>query len=391
MNILFVLPVGFNPSFGGVERVTNLLAKELNRRNNKVFFLCTKTGLNNQNAAVDCLCLSRYANTKFSEQSIKEYNTILKDNKIDIIVNQIPLCEDGLSILDHTPSSVKIVSVYHSKPFGNYLAKLFIWEKKGFVGKVICLYYKYKIQQTKRIFRTIIAKSDCLCFLAGSFVKEMIFYLGLKDCKKLYAINNPNMFELRNRPIDFFTKENVILFVGRLGSFSKNTMDFIKVWEIVSKNNPSWRAEIIGDDVGCQKEYDYVKRNKIDRCEFVGHTHNVSEYYDKGSVICVTSRFEGWPMVLMEAMNKGCVPIAYKTFSSIHDIVSDGDNGILVEPYDIETMAQSIQYLIDNPQKRHEMAESAIDSLWKFNISSIVDEWEKLFTNLHAHGSFSCK
>ncbi|WP_165153814.1 glycosyltransferase [Parabacteroides sp. ZJ-118] len=381
MNILFVIPGSFSPSLGGVERVTDLLAREFLQRNHKVYFLCTYSGLDHSNSAVDVFCLSRAQESVFSDRSVCEYQKILEDNKIKIVINQKPLCEDGLFILENTPSSVKVVSVYHSKPFGDYLAKLIIWKRKGIMGKFVSLFYRYKIQQTKHIFRKIIDKSDCLCLLSGSYIKELGRFLDLEDCKKLRAINNPNIFDHGKNSLCYSAKENVLLFVGRLAFFQKNTLEFIKVWEIVSKNNPSWRAEIVGNDTGCQKEHDYVEKNRIKRCEFVGYVQDVSSYYEKASVICMTSHYEGWPMVLIEAMSRGCVPVVYKTFSAIHDIITD-TNGILIEPYDINSMARGIQYLIDNPHVRSRMAVSAVDSQRKFDVSSIADEWEKLFADI---------
>lgn len=383
MNILFVIPGSFNPSLGGVGRVTDILAKELLRRAHKVFFLCTYEGLDHSNSTVEVFCLSRVPGSAFSDCYVCEYQKFLEDNKIGIVINQKPLFKDGLSILEHTPSSVKVVSVYHSKPIGDYLAKMVICGRKGVVGKVASLYYKYKIQQTKRIFKRVINKSDCLCLLADSYINELSEYLGLEDCKKLRAINNPSISEHKMDPFCNSAKENVLLFVGRLNFFQKNTLDFIKVWEIVSKNNPSWRTEIVGNDAGCQKEHAYVESHQIERCEFVGHAQDVSSYYEKASIICMTSHFEGWPMVLIEAMSRGCIPVAYKTFSAIHDIITDA-NGVLIEPYDIDSMARAIQYLIDNPQVRSRMAVSAVDSQRKFNVPYIVDEWEDLFANIIA-------
>lgn len=381
MNILFVNDNGFNPCLGGVERVTDLLAKEFMRRNHKVYFLCTSSGLDHSNSVQYVFCFSRVRGSGFGDKYIYEYQNILEKNKIDIVVNQKPLSKDGLFILENTPSSVKIISVYHSKPFGNNLAKLAIWNKKGIIGRFISLLYKYKIQKTKSLFKKIIDKSDCLCLLSNSYVEELRNFLELYNCKKLWAINNPNMFGREKNESCLNDRENLIIFVGRLAYFPKNTLDFIKVWEILSKSNPLWRAEIIGNDEGCQKEHDYVENNRIDRCKFIGYTQNVYSYYEKASIICVTSHYEGWPMALIEAMSRGCVPVVYKTFSAIHDIVTE-TNGILIEPYDIESMAQAVQFLIDNPQIRSRMSVEAMDSQRRFNVSSIVDEWENMFINI---------
>lgn len=385
MNILFTLTVGFNPSRGGVERVTDTLTRELKRRGYNVYYLSAQNDSDNSNAAAKVFCLHRKLGDKYDRKSISEYHNVLKENGIDIVINQIPLSEGGLFFLDHTPPGVKKISVYHSKPFGDFLAKLVVWKNSGVKGKLFTLYYKYKIYSTKRVFRKVIKKSDCLCMLSNSFVDELQQYLGLTSNTKLCAINNPNTFEHRGE-LGNVAKEKLVIFVGRLNSFQKNTLDFIKVWEIVSKCNPSWRAEIVGADNGCRKEYDYVAKNKIERCEFVGYKTEVAEYYSKASMICVTSHFEGWPMVLNEAMSYGCVPIAYTTYSSIYDFIVDGKNGCLIAPYNITQMADKVQFLIDNPMEMERLSACAAESMDRFKVEYIVDEWEELLNRVSIYG-----
>lgn len=377
MNILFVLTIGLNPSRGGVERVTDVLTKELKRRGHHVFYLCAQKDADNSDAATRVFCLNRISNDKYDHKSITEYHDVLKAQKIEVIINQIPLSEGGLFFLKHTPAGIKKISVYHSKPLGDYLAKLVVWKNRGIKGKLFTFYYRYKIYSTKRFFQRIVNASDYLCLLSNSFVEELRLHLGKINGEKLCAINNPNTFKVVES-LDNISKEKLVVFVGRLNTFQKNTIDFIKVWEIVSKCNPSWRAEIVGDDKGCRKEHDYIVQNKIERCEFVGYQTNVAKYYCKASIICVTSHFEGWSMVLTEAMSYGAVPVAYATYSSIHEFITDGKNGFLIEPYHVVQMAEKVQYLINHPMERKRLSENAIKSIERFKVDYIADQWEKL-------------
>ena len=94
----------------------------------------------------------------------------------------------------------------------------------------------------------------------------------------------------------------------------------------------------------------------------------------------MTSVFEGWGLVLTEAMSRGCVPIAFHSFKSVTDIIDDKENGFLIPPFNQELFIEKLKYLMDNIIEREIIATKAIQKSKNFTIDNIGKEWEKLFS-----------
>ena len=106
---------------------------------------------------------------------------------------------------------------------------------------------------------------------------------------------------------------------------------------------------------------------------------NPLPYQLESSIFCLTSSYEGWPMVLTEAMQCGTVPIAFNSFASVTDIIDNGRNGILIEPFSIKEYEKELRRLMDNPALIKQMSEYAQQDIEKYSVKNIVDKWEKLF------------
>lgn len=96
----------------------------------------------------------------------------------------------------------------------------------------------------------------------------------------------------------------------------------------------------------------------------------------------MTSNYEGFGMVLTEAMAFGCVPLAFDSFPSLRDIVDEGRDGFIIPPFDIDTYAEQCAFLMENENIRSVMAAAAGKKSGKFQIEGIVDRWEALFSEL---------
>ena len=96
----------------------------------------------------------------------------------------------------------------------------------------------------------------------------------------------------------------------------------------------------------------------------------------------MTSKYEGWPMVLMEGQQMGVVPIVYNSFESLTDIINDGVNGIIIPNNNIKLFVEKLKNLMQNTSERHMMAENAIMNSKRFNIDEVVNKYLNLFHNL---------
>lgn len=391
MNILFLFTRPIIPHMGGVQRVTHMLTEEMIRRGHNVVFLSTgyeyRTG-NNENDANATIAKQYFLISNGNKDTIrKEYHDILKAKNINIVINQQPH-PDAHFLLSITPKEIKKISCIHIQPFNTQTyAQTIIKNRqcstwKGKLFNIIHKFFpgRFKRQtleiETTRLSKSL-AVSDFLCLLSEQFIPRVLRYMPQVDKKKLIAVNNPA--EVIDFDIKECKKEKTILWVGRITNNPKNIPAFIDIWDILSKQNKDWKAIIIGDGPDLQYNKDYAKRNKVERLEFAGRQQDVTQFYQKASYIGMTSTYEGWGMVLTEAMSYGCVPFVYDTYESLHDIIDDGKNGIIAKPFNKEEMARRIQELIDNNDKYVAMQQNAIEKVKTFSIEKIVDKWEEIF------------
>ena len=114
----------------------------------------------------------------------------------------------------------------------------------------------------------------------------------------------------------------------------------------------------------------------MERIEFAGFKNPVP-YYQESSIFCMTSNHEGWGLVLTEAMQYGCVPIAFDSFESIHEIIQNKENGFLVKPFQIQ---EYVKILIDITNTDiSTYSQCAIDSMERLKPNQIIKEWMALF------------
>ena len=222
--------------------------------------------------------------------------------------------------------------------------------------------------------------SDKLCFLSFKFVNIVHKYIRQLPLYKLTAINNPNTFS----NIEYITnnKDNSILFIGRLSEIPKNIHDFIDMWSLLSIKNPQWDAYIVGDGPDRIFLEKYAKQKNVKNLHFEGRKSNVSEYYAKAKFICMTSISEGWGMTLTEGMAYGCIPCVYDTYEAVHDIIDNNECGFITTPFKPQEMADKIQLLIDDEEKRQQFAYKAKEKIENFTPKKIANQWEQLFYKL---------
>lgn len=373
MNILF-----FAYTFdGGVGRVTDILAKELQKRGHSIYYLCGCEMI--QNTDFKTFYLNGKATDPINNEELKKYRSILCQLNINVIINQYPLHKRGDILFRNTPSTIKKIAFYHGKPLQYIKYNLSSIHIHSIKDVKNLLYWSKRFLIEKHRFQEIGKVSDIFCCLSYSFIEIIRPLLRLADQQKLKAIGNPNTFSIQETThYSLSNKENIILFIGRINDPVKNLKGFIEVWKLLWEKNPTWRVLIVGDDSRCESLKISLAKQRINNIEFTGKLQNVADIYKRAKIICITSHSEGWPMVLTEGMSYGCVPCVYATFESANEIITQQEDGILIPPYQTKTMADSIQYLINHPSILRQMAINARSHIKKFDVTHIVDKWESI-------------
>ena len=173
-----------------------------------------------------------------------------------------------------------------------------------------------------------------------------------------------------------------IISIGRY--FDEKGYDMLlKVWAIVEKKCADWELDIYGD--GNKLYYEKIASTLAldrQRCRLNDSISDVQREYLDSSLFVCTSRFEGFGMGIIEAMACGLPVVAFDCLWGPRSIITDGEDGLLVENGNIEKMAETILFLVNHPERISEMGMNARKNVQRFNIDTIAKKWKRLFDSL---------
>lgn len=156
----------------------------------------------------------------------------------------------------------------------------------------------------------------------------------------------------------------------------------IDAWSIVNMQHPDWVLRIYGDGMRQQLQQQIDRLGIASSCILEHSTPDIDEKYCESSIFALSSRYEGFGMVIIEAMACGIPPVSFACPCGPRDIIDDGKNGLLVENGNIEMLAGKICYLIENDEIRRKMGQQARIDVERFKIEQIAGQWKELFESL---------
>lgn len=156
----------------------------------------------------------------------------------------------------------------------------------------------------------------------------------------------------------------------------------LEAWHIINKNVNDWHLYIFGNEN--RKPYQRIvdKYGMNDNTHLMGATKDIAEEFSKSSIFVLSSRFEGFGLVLAEAMSCGLPCVSFDCPYGPRDILTDGEDGLLVENGNVEALSKAIERLIADENLRQSMGEKAIINVARYDSSNIMNRWEKLFSSL---------
>lgn len=190
-------------------------------------------------------------------------------------------------------------------------------------------------------------------------------------------------------PLTFFPEqisslqEKRVIAVGRY-VYQKGFDLLLKVWSMIEKRYPDWELVIFGS--GNREPYECLKNElKIDgsRCHLNGPSSNIQQEYMNSSIFAFASRFEGFGMVLIEAMACGLPVISFDCPCGPRDIISDNEDGLLVQNGDVNSYVCKLSLLMDDASLRQRMSAAGRKNVERFKMDHIGDRWKKLFDGLY--------
>lgn len=385
-HIAFLYTTPIIPLKGGVERVTHILAQEFISRGirvSNISFIKPETE-EYEYVAPQYFFPTRYPD---SEENRRFLTDFVNRECVDVLIfqntgfygNKFPFdlypLNDNCSLFNviHNDPARGINFFWHNRLHrqGKIIPYILAYIPKfilGFIRK------RQALSMMKSEFLYSYLNSDSTVLLSDKYIQNVKKYIS-EDVLKINVINNPRTYPLIYNEDN---KENIILFVGRLTG-NKQCDHVIQSWNKIAEKYKDWKLIILGD--GPQRNYLESLIKYPEQTELKG-VCNPDEYYSRAKILCMASGYEGWPMVLTEGMSSGCVPIAYRSFASVVDIIDDGINGMLVQPFDRGKYASVMEQLIVDESYRKELAQRAVAKMRPFSPEDICDRWLELFNSL---------
>lgn len=153
----------------------------------------------------------------------------------------------------------------------------------------------------------------------------------------------------------------------------------LQAWQQVQRKHTDYRLAIYGagDPAPYRRQAQELKIENS--CQFNAPVDNIAEKYMESEIFVLSSRFEGFGMVITEAMSCGIPSVSFACPCGPKDIIDDNEDGFLVENGNIDKLAEKICYLIEHPETRHQMGVRARNNARRFQLENIMQQWEQLF------------
>ncbi|HFQ6674671.1 TPA: glycosyltransferase [Campylobacter jejuni] len=338
---------------GGVSYVIYQLVKEWNKNHELSLLFFEKTPL-----AYDDICSNAYVefiNTK-ALTPIRFLNKLINKIKYKSEIKK--------KIKQYKPD---IMISFKTKP---NLFTLLANKNIG-IKHIICehgFHLGEKSKKTNRLRRKLYPLATYLSVLTRedfkyySFVKNKIIMPNPLGVKKQIHTND---------------KENIILYAGRLEE-EKAVDVFIKALSCIQKDVLNKWKIIIAGEGSLKKNLMELAKNLNLHIDFVGYIEDLSFYYEKAKILCLCSKQEGLPIVLIEAAFYECARIS-SDYMGVNELIDDKNNGLLFKMDDFKDMALKISLLMQDENLRQEIVKNAKEKVESYKVESVMKKWDELF------------
>lgn len=344
---------------GGTERVATIIANGLVDKGLEVFFLSYSNGLQSyykMDPRIKLYSLEMEKDTGFFSRKIMPYKKLIsffKTNEADIII------DIDILLSMYTLPIKKIIGV-----------KVISWEHFNLLEN------RVKTRALARRLATFM--SDSIVTLNKNDMENYLNITPKHNKNKIKCIYNPaiEMFTSKTRLIN-----KTVIAVGRL-TYQKNFQLLIKLWKDIEKNNQDWKLLIIGEGEDKDSLHELIRTYNLKKVTISDFRDDIEKIYEEASIMVMTSRYEGLPMVLLEGQKKGLPIVAFNCPTGPSEIIINERNGYLIEMGDEKEFIKKLDLLMNDYQKLKEFSLNAISDSERFNLNNILNMWIDLFNNL---------
>ena len=249
-------------------------------------------------------------------------------------------------------------------------ARIFTMSDKGlnrsFFSRVYMKYYR------GRYFRRIEKKAVMVVSLTNGDAKEWT------KAKRVEVIPNFTVMPVVKQS----TCENKrVIAVGRL-EWQKGFDRLVDAWAIASQQYPDWQLDIFGSGKLGDKLQQQIRTHGLDNVTIYPFTPNINKEYSESSIFALSSRFEGFALVMLEAMKCGLPCVSFDCPFGPNDLITDNENGYLVKDGDVPAFANCLCSLMEDEDKRKAFSRASVERVKGYDVDVVMSRWKALIEGL---------
>lgn len=391
MNICFLTQREVVPTIGGTERISSTLAHGLTER-----YGCQCYNL--YNIPSGDLHGAFHAGMRYdtAEPSmLDKVEAKIREWGIDVLIHQdlfpelaVPLARMMHSLGKKYVYCVHFAPCYHRESFCLKALLQFCVANRSLRNFLKLPLYPYlKVKDRQRLsglYRGICDGADRIVLLSERYIPEFRQLYGIRETARLCAVNNSLSFSEFITPPILQEKEPIVLIVCRMDERMKRISIALRIWREIEKKKDlsQWQLMVVGDGEDLPQYKAYVAEQGLRRVSFEGN-QRPNDYYRRASLFMMTSnKLEGWGLTLTEAQQMGCVPLAFDSYAALHDIITDGYDGRIIQDGKVTQYAEALAQLMRDGAARQELALHAVESARRFEQDKIVAQWWRLVNEI---------
>lgn len=242
--------------------------------------------------------------------------------------------------------------------------KIIAWEHFNFYAKR---------SLDRRLGRWLSAKhADAIVVLGENDLKN--YKANLSHINRIVRIYNPVTVDTESKSK---LEEKTVLAVGRL-TWQKGFDQLLDAWRYIEPRFMDWKLRIIGDGEEKEHLFNIIDKYKLQNVEMLPFQEDINQWYLRASIFALSSRYEGFVLVMIEAMAKGLPVVSFNCKEGPAELIEDGVNGYLVNVGDVKGFADKLRCLMESQKLLGRFAGKTVQNLYKFDSNQVVGEWEAL-------------
>lgn len=287
----------------------------------------------------------------------KALKKLLPELKADVVVSMF--CNDASILPKIKDGSRKVLEIHFSRFKRQQYGRKGIW--------------KIADELRSRNDLKVVSRFDRFVVLT----EEDRGYWG--DLDNIQVIPNARTF-VQERPAEL--KEKRVIAVGRY-CYQKALDRLIDAWDIVCRSVDDWKLHLVGDGedrIGLQEQIDRLGLS--DKVVLGRAETDMKAVYANTSILALSSRYEGLPMVLLEAQAAGLPIVSFECKCGPKDVITEGVDGYLVEEGNVEVLADRMLQLMMDEGLRKRMGQEAYKNSERFSEERVMAQWVELFNEV---------